>query len=303
MGRMATKTEMTPKDKYEVLLNLTPEDVMKRIGKIKDVGNTIAFELGILLKRVRDEQMWKLWDGQEYPSFAEWVFKVIGKNIRSAQYYITVNEKLAALKLDDDWMRKAIQLGWVKLHEILKVADNKTEFKKWYIKALNQGERTLKADVRAAQANLPPGEQKPDLDYDEDGKEVPTIPFTFQFQNSDEWEHFNKALELAEQVTGDKKNSKCLDHIATYYMAHASTHIEGGTVMDVQDILLALKETYSLELAIFNKDTEEWIPIRREEEDEEDETPSKKKSKKSPEKSSVPKKGKPPKKGKKNTAA
>lgn len=304
---MAKKKSLAPKDQYETLLNLTPEDVMKRINKIKSVGNTIAFELGVLLRRVRDEQLWQDWEGDKYPSFAEWVFKVLGRNVRTAQYYIEVNEKLMALKLDEEWMRKAIQLGWVKLLDILKVAKNKTEFKKWYAKALNQGERSLRADIRAAFNQLPSeDDDKDEVELDEHGNPV-HIPLSFHFDNTESWEHFSKALELAEQVVGTQKQVALLDHMATYYLAHASTHLEGGATMDIQDILLALKETYGMELAIQHPETEEWIPVRREDEEEEEEEASKKKQKKSPKKSSAkkkssPKKKAPKKKGKKKSA-
>lgn len=286
------KKEIVPSEKQEVLMNLTPEDVMKRISKIKDVGNTIAFELGVLLKRVRDEQMWKNWEGEEYPSFAEWVFKVLGKNIRTAQYYIEVNEKLMALKLDDEWLRKAIQLGWVKLLTILKVANSKASFKKWYAKALNQGERSLKADVQVELKELP---SEADESFDEGEVDPNKIEVHVQFKSSEEWEHFNKAMELAEKVTGNKHNGKLLDHMATYYMAHANTHMQGGPLMDIQDILIGLKETYGLELAIRHPETKKWIPVKREEEPDEPEeaeeaAPSKKPAKKSPAKSSAPKK-------------
>ncbi len=296
---MATKI-ITPTEQHETLLNLTPEDVAKRITKIKNVGNTIAFELGVLIKRVRDEQLWKNWETVEYPSFAEWVFKVLGKNVRTAQYYIEVNEKLNKLKLDDEWMRKAIQLGWVKLLQILKVAETTKQFKMWYAKALNQGERSLKADVKQAQIVL--ASENPDSDNNimigADGEETlaamsdeekKAISVDVQFHKVEEWEHFNKAMEVAEKVCGTQHNGKLIDHISTYYLAHSNTQLQGGLLMDVNDILLALVENHNLPLAVLDPETNEWIPVKKAKSTE-------KQSKTSSKKSKVPLKGNPPKK-------
>ncbi len=200
------KKEMSPLERNEFLLTIPPEAVEKRMLLLKAASDKLFFEQGILLRRVHSENLWQNWCGKKYATFKDWCFSAIGLKLRTAYYFIAINEGLLALKLSDEWMRKAIALGWSKLQLILQVSPTQKAFSHWYAKAINQNEKTLEADVRSYKNKLPTSAQlaasKNDAGADGATSTAKQIQTELTFEEAEDWEHFNKAVELCEQVVG-----------------------------------------------------------------------------------------------------
>lgn len=259
------KKEMSPLERNEFLLTLTPEAVEKRMAVLKVASDKLFFEQGILLKRIRDENLWADWAGKKYLTFKDWCWAAFSIHSRRAYYYISINEGLLALKLGDEWMRKAIALGWSKLQLILQVSTTQKTFVHWYAKALNQSEKTLEADVRSFKNKLPTTEQvdKGEVPLDKDGNPL-SLNTILNFEEAEDWEHFTKAVELVEQVVGKgMPNGKAASLMAVHYMAHVNTHMQGGPVMDVNDLLVSVSEAYGVDVAVKNPTENKWVPITR----------------------------------------
>jgi hypothetical protein len=164
------------------------------------------------------------------------------------------------MHMDDEWMRKAIGLGWVKLHIVLQASSNKKDFIKWYAKALAQGERSLKLDKDNAVGQGNTGV----LDTTGLPTNAGKIPLNIQFDVPEDFETFTKAAELCAGILGDEHsygNGKIVALMATHYMAHANTHAEGGPIQDVHDLLCAIEDAYGTKLAVQGTD-KKWIPVR-----------------------------------------
>lgn len=262
------KKEMSPLERNEYLMTIPAEAVEKRMVMLKAASDKLFFEQGILLRRVRDENLWQDWGGKKYATFKDWCFSAIGLKLRTAYYFIAINEGMLALKLSDDWMRKAIALGWSKLQLILQVASTQKAFMHWYAKAINQNEKTLEADVRSYKAKLPTAAEllasKSDVAADGETEAHTQIQMGLTFEEAEDWEHFNKAVELCEQVVGKGlPNGKAASLMAVHYMSHMNTHMQGGPVMDVNDLLVSISEAYGVDVAVKNPTENKWVPIVR----------------------------------------
>ena len=74
------------KSKEEAIAELSLPDLEQRLLAIRNGLNSAMYELGGLIRRVKDEKMWKYWgdDKVEFPSFHEWCWKVLGFKSRKA---------------------------------------------------------------------------------------------------------------------------------------------------------------------------------------------------------------------------
>lgn len=187
------------------------EEVLPKIKSLLDVVDTNYLDIGRLLWRVNEKNLYQLGN---YESFDEYVENELGFKRRKAKYLVSIWKRLRAeLGVKKEKIEK---VGWTKAKVILPVV-NEENVERWLDKAKVMSVPELAAEV--AQARGKEEKEKPE----EDQYKTFTVRLAMP-----QYENVESALSLAQMKTNSDSRAHNLDMICLEYNAGAI----GGTPTD-----------------------------------------------------------------------
>ena len=222
------------------------DKIQKVIPSLVKQITTTYYGLGGLVMRVRDEGLFIDWEGVEYASFDEWCEQVLSFGTRKAQYLITIYKAVRDLQPSAPLKERLLNLGWVKVGQVIRVADTAKGLKKWVKVAEESSLRDLQNKVRVALAKT----KASDGDDDLVGDELPTtIVRKFKLDEVQN-QSFDKAHDLIKTRFPSAKEGDIVGMLCTSYLASHVNDDEGGIAVELSYILKQLESYYGVRLKI-----------------------------------------------------
>jgi hypothetical protein len=216
----------------------------KRIHEFVDSIQTSYFNLGALLLRVREEGLFVSWEGTEYETFEGWCEEVLKFHIRKAQHLITIYKGVTDLNPPGMVMRRLLNLGWVKVGQILRVATTLPQLLKWIkiAEGLSLRELQGKVNFELAQSGDTPDEE---AIATADASVLRRFRLT-EAQN----EHLDKALDILSKRFPSQADGERLDMMVMAFMSSHVRDDEGGLAVELGYLISGLEKAYGVKLKV-----------------------------------------------------
>jgi len=220
--------------------------------------------------------------------FKRWCREIIGYQYRTVQYLCSNYRKLSALGLDEhgETFKGAINMGWSRLLHVLRVAHDEATLDHWVQRVRDEGmgEAELRGEVEIALGSgeeldeedepQPEPEKKPSRTRGSTGKPRSREPkvdpetgeeldppgiaeddgcqvdWALRFTNRTALRTWLKALEVVKRRTDTDSNGQAAATMATYYLSHTPAEDEGGLVMELEELLQVIEQTYGVKLDV-----------------------------------------------------
>jgi hypothetical protein len=235
-----------------------PQDIRQVIFKYAAGNNVCEYELGCMLLRVKEEDLWKRREfsrnSQEpYASFGNWIYGEMGISYRKGRHLILLARKLLDMKADPAFIRKLIILGWTKAYQVLRVAETTQEVNEWYKVAQKCGERELrdKATVALHGKNGTSGPRVITTKSDSVPQpEFAPIEFSCSFGAKEDYEFVARARAIIAKRYGEEMtNDRFISLLAANYI---STKLPGQgeeIIVELDEKIKSIEEEYGVRLA------------------------------------------------------
>ena len=250
--------------------------ISREIGDLLIQGERADYELGRLIDRVQEGQMWKWWDnhGGPFSNFERWVWAVCGFRKRKARYLRSNYLALHAMHLAEDSFSRALRLGWTKLSHVLRVARNETDLLAWIdlVEGTGKDENgrdrkpMSEEDLRAAVAIELGATGNPDEDDEDDDPSAGDShdaetgeskrPFrratlNITFTQEEHLQAFMAAVKILRDRTDPEMGyGEVAGLMAVEYVGSALRDDEGGIVVELEEHLRRLEATWGKRLGI-----------------------------------------------------
>lgn len=200
------------------------------------------FNLGALLFRVRDEGLYVDWGGTEYEYFDEWCEEVLKFKMRKAQHLISIYKAIQDINPPTIIRDRLLRLGWVKVGQILRVADTLNELKKWIKIAEGLSLRELQSKVNFAKSDEDEG-----MELDEGSPKSITRKFSVTDEQN---ATLDKALDTLQKRYPSETDGARLTMICLAYLSAHVRDDEGGPAIELSYLIAGLERTYNIKLKI-----------------------------------------------------
>lgn len=208
------------------------EEVLPKIKGLLDVVDTNYLDIGRLLWRVNEKNLYQLGGYDDFESYVE---EELGFKKRKAKYLVSIWKRLRAeLGVKKSMIEK---VGWTKAKVILPVV-NEENVEQWLDKAKNLPVSKLAAEV--AQAKGKQDKEKPDEEQFKTFTVRLAVP---QFENVE------SALKLAELRSQSDRRSHQLDMICLEYNAASIGGTDSGDAA-LQRYVNTLKSHFGVNILI-----------------------------------------------------
>jgi hypothetical protein len=236
---------------------MSPAMLQTKIPQLVTRIQTSYYNLGGLIQRVRDEGLFVNWAGYEYASFEAWCDDILKFRMRKAQHLITIYKTLREMAPKQKTMDRLVALGWVKVGQILRVAETKKQMLKWLKVAEGLSLRELQGKVSFAVS-------KKDSTGDDvlDVVDEKTVSRKFAF-NKNQSEHLDKVLDLMHQRYPTSTDGELLDMMAVNYMATHVRDDEGGLAVELNNILVQIEAAYGVKLKVTKSGAKKASPGKK----------------------------------------
>jgi hypothetical protein len=129
-----------------------------RVSELLIAEHRAIFELGKLINEVFAEDLWMHWPNSgPFKDRSDWCWRVLGFKQRKAENFRAIYSGLTRMGLAEDTLCRAMRLGWTKLYQVLRVADDEVQLLKWIDRIEDEklSESALKAEVQILLAPPP----------------------------------------------------------------------------------------------------------------------------------------------------
>lgn len=215
--------------------------------------------------------------------FMAWCREVVGYESRTIQYIRSNFVKLSALRLNEkeEPFARALRVGWWRLNQVLRLATDEASLVHWLDRIDNEhlGSDKLKGEIEivlgkgdeldgpaseggpsassspAAPADPPEERVDPETGEPLETPEVGQndgvrVEWPLHFQSRTALRTWLKGLEVVKRRLETQSNGQAAATMATYYLAHAPRDDEGGLVVEVDELIQLMEQTYGVKLAI-----------------------------------------------------
>jgi hypothetical protein len=228
--------------------SMTAKTMAHAVRKFVVEIQTSYFNLGAVLSRVRDEGLFVDWEGVEYSEFAEWCEEVLKFRMRKAQHLIAIYKAITDLGPGPKLKQRLVDLGWVKVGQIIRVADTLTKLKKWVKIAEKISLRELQGKIRFEVETESGG------DLDEQAANIAAQQVTRRFSlTEDQNALLDKALDVLSKRFPNQNAGEHLSMIVLGYMAAHVKDQEGGVDLELEYLIQHLERIYGVRLQVAGK--------------------------------------------------
>lgn len=227
--------------------------IAREIGELLIQGERADYELGRLIDRVQEGQMWKWWNthGGPFPNYERWIWAVCGFRKRKGRYLKSNYLALHAMNLSEDTFVRALRLGWCKLAHVLRAARTETDLLRW-IDDVEDGmtEEDLRANVAIAAGTTEPTGDPDGADPNAEGKfKRATLPITFTQE-----EHLRAFMDavkiLRDRTDPEMGYGEVAGIMAMDYISFLPRDDEGGVPVELERHLRRLESLWGERLGI-----------------------------------------------------
>lgn len=206
-GKMIVMQKEDGLDEIQVILSIEDsKQLRERLYVSKKAIDSEFFVLAGLLTRAFDLGAHKDWG---YQTWKEYVEVELGMSVRKAQYLMQLWQWFA-LKIKDPSVRQKVkEIGWTKAKELVGIC-NEDNVDEWVEIAAQSSVKDLAEKVKDAFSDS----KRDILD-----KEEPRRSFSVVLVG-EQWENVQRAMTIAEEVTGSNKKGHLLDLIATDFVTN-----------------------------------------------------------------------------------
>lgn len=236
-------------------MDVLTQEKLGKISKAKmeavipDLVNNITtsyFNLGAMVHRVRGEGLFAQWNQSQFNSFEDWCEDILKFGLRKAQYLAMIYEGVTDIDPQPLLRARLLRLGWVKVGQILRIADSRKTMKEWVDLAEKMTLRQLQDKVRWA---LKGGKDDGDELEDDIAEIEQTISRKFQLTEKQN-EHFDTAAAIIHKRFPTASGGEVLDMMATNYLAMNVRDDEGGIAVELNNVLENLEAVYGVKLRV-----------------------------------------------------
>jgi hypothetical protein len=217
----------------------------KVIPRLVTAVQTSYFNLGGLIRRVRDEGLFADWEGVEYASYDEWCEEILKFKMRKAQHLVRIYDAVVDLAPGDKLMQRLLDLGWTKVDQILRLARTKEELSEWTGIAEECSQRELAGKVRFELAQQGTGNEDDNILKAAD----PSVLKRFRL-TADQSEHVEKTLEIIKRRFPSATDGEALSMMALAYAAKNVADDEGGLLVELSYLIDGLEKAYGVKLKV-----------------------------------------------------
>jgi hypothetical protein len=262
------------------------ENIHRRLKDSLLLGKRAKFQQGRILDEIITGEYWCRDDYPAAPEggyphtkagFEAWCWELVGYKVRTVRYIRANYVGLAALKLNEqgETFARALGIGWWRLNHLLRVATDEASLVHWLDRIDNErlDSDKLRGEVEIAlgsseeldgpdpgnssgtdAGSSPPAEPPEERVDPETGEPLATPEVGQDDGVRVEWPlHFQSRTALRTWLKGLEVVKRRLDTqstMATYYMAHAPRDDEGGLVIELNELLEMVEQTWGVKLAV-----------------------------------------------------
>lgn len=231
----------------EALGKITKKKMRQVIPDLVENITTSYFNLGGMILRVRSEGIFSTWGDEEYESFETWCEEVLKFGLRKAQYLSSIYEGVLTINPKPILRERLLRLGWVKVGQILRIADSKKSLREWVAIAEELTLRQLQDKIRwALKGGTDDGGDELEADLAEMEQ---TITRKFQLTEKQNTQ-FDSALEIIRKRFPTATMGEMISMLATNYMAMNVKDDEGGISVELSNVIDNLEAVYGVKLAV-----------------------------------------------------
>lgn len=239
--------------KKDMPLAQRTEAVREVTKQVTHMGDRLHAVLGEMLYEISKNKYWEDWtftdelgDTRKFKSFEEYLESECEVSRRTAFYYISVYEKFVIeLGIPAERMR---DLEWSKAKEVTDIID----LDNWDDVLKKIGTMSVKAVrdyVRETKGISSPSSSTPEPDT---FKRI-----SFKLAPS-QYENVEKALGIAESMTGSEKSGNQLDLICTGFVAEAPGMGLGSSLVKLDQIITSIERAFAVKLELTEASDERY---------------------------------------------
>lgn len=238
--------------------------ISREIGDLLIQGERADYELGRLIHRVQEGQMWKWWGthGGPFPNYERWIWAVCGFRKRKGRSLKSNYLNLHAMNLSEDTFVRALRLGWCKLAHVLRVARVETDLLRWIDDVENgMTEEDLRAAVAIACGSTGPTGDSGEGSNDEEPGKFRRIKLEITFVQEEHLRAFMGAVKVLRDRTDPEMGyGEVAGIMALDYLSYLPRDDEGGIPVELEQHLRRLESLWGKRLGIrFVEDDQEPI--------------------------------------------
>lgn len=217
----------------------------QNVRKFVETLQTSYFNLGGLLQRVRDEGLFVDWEEYEYDSFETWCDDVLKFRMRKAQHLITIYKSVNDLQPPKPIMQKLLEMGWVKVGQILRIADTLPKLVKWVKKADGLSLRELQGKINYAL------EHAGGKTVDDEALALADETTLRKFRMTEtESESLDKAMDILSKRFPSETDGARLNMMVLAFMSGHVEDEKGGFAVELGYLLTNIERTYGVKLKV-----------------------------------------------------
>lgn len=229
--------------------------------------------------------------------FQSWCRDVVGYEPRTVHYIRSNYTALARINLNEKEavFARALSIGWWRLKDVLRVATDEASLLHWLDRIDNErldsdklkGEieivlgkgdelegpeegKTGRARTSSSSTEEDESFERVDPDTGEPMPATPTVgeddgvrvEWPLHFQSRTALRTWLKGLEVVKRRLETQSNGQAAATMATYYLAHAPRDDEGGLVVELNELLEMIEQTWGVKLAVVDEPVGTGCPMR-----------------------------------------
>jgi hypothetical protein len=213
----------------------------QKLSELLIQGERAHYEQGRFIDESIRGRYWDRWPEGQQRDFKTWCWKVLGYRSRKGEILRRNFLLLSAMNVAEDTLVRALRLGWTKLSHILKVATDENTLLRWIDRVENEG--LSEDDLRALTKQ-----------GDDAGEAAPKpVAFRLVFEEQQALDTFMLALKaIKKRYDPEMGWGRASALMATSYAATMPRDDEGGAPVELNDLLIAIENTYRVRLSVAN---------------------------------------------------